>query len=179
MKIDGTEAIIDSIDVISEPTIVYNVKVVENNHNFFANDLLVHNRCFIAGTKITLSNGEYKNIEYIKVGDEVLTYNEQLKVTEIGVVGDFKSHNVNSVIDVTFDNANLTTTTSEHPFFVKNKGWVEAKNLIIGDVCINDDNGESTIVSVKHYEKECKVYNLLSVSNNHNFFANKILVHNK
>jgi hypothetical protein len=179
MKIDGTEATIDSIDVISEPTIVYNVKVVENNHNFFANDLLVHNRCFIAGTKITLPNGEYKNIEEVKVGDEVLTYNEQLKVTEIGVVGDLKSHNVNSIIDVIFDNVDLITTTSEHPFFVKNKGWVEGKNLVKGDTCINDDNGESVIVDVIHYEKECIVYNLLSVSDNHNFFANKILVHNK
>jgi intein/homing endonuclease len=90
-----------------------------------------------------------------------------------------KCHNVSSVIDLTFTNDNVITTTFEHPFFVKSKGWVEAKNLIIGDVCITDNNGESTIVDVKHYEKECEVYNLLSVSNNHNFFANKILVHNK
>jgi intein/homing endonuclease len=179
MKVDGTEVVIESIDIISEPTFVYNVKLVENNHNFFANDLLVHNRCFIGGTKITLPDGEYKSIEDVKIGDKVLTYNENLKTTEIGIVGDLKCHNVSSVIDLTFTNDNVITTTFEHPFFVKSKGWVEAKNLIIGDVCITDNNGESTIVDVKHYEKECEVYNLLSVSNNHNFFANKILVHNK
>jgi hypothetical protein len=178
-KKDGTEAVINSIEILSEPTIVYNVKTVENTHNFFANDLLVHNRCFIAGTKITLPNGEYKNIEDVKVGETVLTYNEKMQITEVGVVGDLKAHIVDSVIDLTFDNVNLITTTSEHPFFVKNKGWVEAKNLKKGDVCLKDDSTDSILTDTNQYKNECKVYNLLSVSNNHNFFANKILVHNK
>jgi intein/homing endonuclease len=144
-KKDGMEAVINSIEILSEPTIVYNVKTVENTHNFFANDLLVHNRCFIAGTKITLPNGEYKNIEDVKVGETVLTYNEKMQITEVGVVGDLKAHIVDSVIDLTFDNVNLITTTSEHPFFVKNKGWVEAKNLKKGDVCLKDDSTDGLL----------------------------------
>lgn len=179
LKEDGTESLIKSIDIISEAVIVYNVKVVENNHNFFANNRLVHNRCFVAGTKITLLDGEYKNIEDVVVGEKVLTYNELTGETELGIVGDLKIHNVEDVIDLVFDDTTLLTTTPEHPFFVKEKGWVEAKNLQEGDVCIKDDKTDITIISVKEDVGLHTVYNLLSVSENHNFFANKILVHNK
>lgn len=179
LKKDATESVINSIEILTEPTIVYNVKTVENTHNFFANNLLVHNRCFIAGTKITLPNGEYKNIEDVMIGETVVTYNEETQLTEVGVVGDLKTHIVDNVIDLIFDNINLITTTSEHPFFVKNKGWVEAKNLKKDDVCLKDDNTDSVITGINTHKTECRVYNLLSVSNNHNFFANKILVHNK
>ena len=59
------------------------------------------------------------------------------------------------------------------------KGYVEAKNLSINDTCIKDDMVEIMIKEIKNHEKETVVYNLLSVTENHNFFANKILVHNK
>ena len=179
LKEDDTESLIKSIDIISEVVIVYNVKVVENNHNFFANNLLVHNRCFVAGTKITLPDGEYKNIEDVVVGEKVLTYNESTGETELGIVGDLKIHNVEDVIDLVFNDTTSITTTPEHPFFVKEKGWVEAKNLQEGDVCVKDDKTDITIISVKEDVSSHTVYNLLSVSENHNFFANKILVHNK
>lgn len=173
-----------SLEKTNEETLVYHILNVNSTNNYFAEDILVHNyslvfNCFTAGTKITLSNGDYKNIEDVLIGEEVLTFNEKTKLNEIGIVGDLKVHNVDNVIDLIFDDINIITTTNEHPFFVKNKGWVKAKNLSKNDVCLTDDNSDSTLTSVKKYEKECKVYNLLNVSNNHNFFANKILVHNK
>lgn len=179
LKDDNTESSIKSIEIILKPVIVYNVKVVENNHNFFANNRLVHNRCFVAGTKITLSDGEYKNIEDVVVGEKVLTYNESSGETELGFVGDLKVHNIENVIDLVFDDTTLVTTTPEHPFFINEKGWVVAKNIKVGDVCMKDDKTYVTIVSIKEYSDSHTVYNLLCVSENHNFFANKILVHNK
>lgn len=179
LKEDGTESLIKSVEIISEESTVFNVKVVENNHNFFANNRLVHNRCFVAGTKITLSDGEYKNIEDVVVGEKVLTYNESNRETETGIVGDLKVHNIENVIDLVFDDSTLVTTTPEHPFFVKEKGYIIAKNIKVGDICIKDDKTFVTVVSVKEYSDIHTVYNLLSVSENHNFFANKILVHNK
>ena len=56
---------------------------------------------------------------------------------------------------------------------------IVAKNIKVGDVCMKDDKTYVTIVSIKEYSDSHTVYNLLSVSENHNFFANKILVHNK
>ena len=136
-------------------------------------------QCFVAGTEITLSNGDIKNIEDVVVGEEVLTYNEESGVNENGVVGDLKQHEVHSVIRLTLDNENIIITTQEHPFFVEGKAWVKAGELQPLDVCKKVDGSESLISTVEVLEETHTVYNLLSVSENHNFYANGILVHNK
>jgi len=135
-------------------------------------------QCFIAGTDILLSNGDSKNIEDIQIGEEVLTYNEDTSKLEVGVVGDLKKHEVNNVIRLTLDNKNIITTTAEHPFFVEGK-WVLAGNLQPLDICIKSDGSESIVSTVEVLSESHTVYNLVSVSHNHNFFANGILVHNK
>ena len=122
---------------------VYNLKNVQDNHNFYANDLLVHNRlnptCFLAGTEISLSNGDIKNIEDVIVGDVVESYiesihkNETIGRYESGIVTDIDHrHNVgshadacNSLGDTTgvysLNNGELMFTP-EHPFLTK-RGW--------------------------------------------------------
>ena len=179
VKLYESEDKVVKINIIEEPTNVYNLSEIETFHNYFANNVLVHNRCFVAGTKITLSDGTYKNIEEISVGELVLTFNEKLNTTQIGTVGDVKSHTVNQLIEILFEGNISITTTSEHPFYVKNIGYVEAKNLYVDCICIKDDMSELKIKEIIHHEKECNVYNLLSVTENHNFFANGILTHNK
>jgi len=161
---------------------VYHILDVKDNHTYYAGDVLVHNykySCFIAGTEITLANGDVKNIEDVAVGEQVLTYNEDTKETEAGVVGDLKKHEVDYVIRLTLDNENVIVTTAEHPFYVVDGGWVKAGKLQPLDVCLKEDGKESLISSVEVLEEKHEVFNLLSVSENHNFFANGILVHNK
>ena len=51
--------------------------------------------------------------------------------------------------------------------------------LEFGDECLKSDGSDSFISTVETLEEKHTVYNLLSVSENHNFFANGILVHNK
>lgn len=176
---DGSSLEITFINETYGKVTVYNLHDVKDNHNFFANKMLVHNRCFVAGTEITLYNGDVKNIEDVVVGEEVLTYNEEGGVNENGVVGDLKQHEVHSVIRLTLDNENIIITTQEHPFFVEGKGWVKAGELQPLDVCKKVDGSESLISTVEVLEETHMVYNLLSVSENHNFYANGILVHNK
>ena len=62
---------------------------------------------------------------------------------------------------------------------VNDKGWVKAGELQSLDVCKKVDGSESLISTVEVLDETHIVYNLLSVSENHNFFANEILVHNK
>jgi hypothetical protein len=178
-KLDGSKVSLLSIEIFEGEHFVYNLHNVEPSHTFYTNEILVHNKCFVAGTEITLSNGDVKNIEDVVVGEEVLTYNEESGVNENGVVGDLKQHEVHSVIRLTLDNENIIITTHEHPFFVEDKGWVKAGELQPLDVCKKVDGSESLISTVEVLEETHMVYNLLSVSENHNFYANGILVHNK
>jgi intein/homing endonuclease len=179
LKLSNTTSKILDIEVHQGEFVVYNLQDIEKNHNFFANDVLVHNRCFVAGTEITLANGDVKNIEDVVVGEQVLTYNQENGKTELGIVGELKSHEVNSVVRLTLDKENIIITTFEHPFFVEGREWVKAGELQPLDVCKKVDGSESVISNVEIIEETHTVYNLLSVSENHNFFANGILVHNK
>jgi len=182
---DGSEVLItDRNDLVGDFE-VYHIIDVKNNHTYFANGFLVHNSkfsvpsCFIAGTEITLSNGDVKNIEDVVVGEEVLTYNEESNETEVGIVGNLKESEVNSIVRITLDNEIVIHTTHEHPFYVNGKGWVKAGELEVLDTCKKVNGEESIISTVDVLEETHIVYNLLSVSENHNFFANGILVHNK
>jgi len=181
---DSNEVVVTDRTEIVESVEVYHILDVKDNHTYFANNLLVHNfkygtGCFIAGTKVSLPSGDVKNIEDVLVGEEVLTYNEESGEQEVGKVGDLKTHEVTQIIRLTLDNENIIITTKEHPFFVEGKGWVKAGELESLDVCKKVDGSESLISTVEVLEETHTVYNLLSVSENHNFYANGILVHNK
>ena len=134
--------------------------------------------CFIAGTIISLSNGDYKFIEEIVIGDEVITYNEKTKLNEAGTVGKLSAHEVLSVIKLTLADNTTVTTTAEHPFFIQGK-WVIASELEVGNITKKLDGSDSAITRIDIVKEQHTVYNLLDVSNNHNFYANEILVHNK
>ena len=45
-----------------------------------------HGECFLPGTKILLADGQQKNIEDLKNGEEVLTYNEATHRLEAGKI---------------------------------------------------------------------------------------------
>jgi len=176
---DLSTSTIEKIEVIvnSELTKTY-IITVENNHNFYANKVLVHNKCFVAGTDITLEDGTLKPIEEIKIGDKVLTFNEVMLINESGTVGDLKKHIVNETVIINCLCNKETRCTKEHPFFIIDKGWVNASDVKAGDF-VKTIDGKCEILSVEFKQEDIEVYNLLDVSDNHNFYANSILVHNK
>ena len=153
--------------------------------------------CFVSGTKILMSDGSSKNIEDIKIGDKVKTYNTEKNVIEIGEVNETVSPMHDELITIIFNNKVENTNTLDHPYYVKNKGWcsynpdltmsnygLQVKNIEVGDVVyfMNSKNGiieniKITNINVIHSMQ--KTFNLQKVSKNHNFFANGVLVHNK
>lgn len=143
---------------------------------------IIHN-CFVAGTQIRINDDEVKNIEDIAKGDTVLSFNLEENINEEAIVGDVKKSKSTEGVIVTFKDGSKITTTFEHPFYVEGQEWVIAGKLIDGDVCWKF-NGTSQldkhlVNSIELIEKEITVYNLLSVGDNHNFFAEDVLVHNK
>lgn len=59
--------------------IIYNFRL-DGNHTYIADGLVVHNKCFIAGTHVLLADGTSKDIAEVKLGDVLLghsgTHNE-------------------------------------------------------------------------------------------------------
>ena len=152
-------------------------------------------KCFIAGTKITMSDGDLKNIEDVEKGDVVKTYNLETKKIEDNLVLEMESPNHSDLVEVGFEKNIENTNTFDHPYYVKGKGWssykpdetlikygLKASQLEVGDLCYlykDDSLIEIKIISLKENVRLEKTYNLSSVANNNNFFANGILVHNK
>ncbi|MDD5980132.1 MAG: polymorphic toxin-type HINT domain-containing protein [bacterium] len=140
--------------------------------------------CFLSGTKIHTKNG-LKNIEDIKVGDYVLSYNKETKQTEYNRVYDTYIHTKNNeeLFELTI-NGKVLKVTAAHRFYVKEKGttefiWKEAKELKVGDILLDSNNKEQKITNINYYLHFGTVYNF-AVENNHNYYVteNGYLVHN-
>ena len=136
--------------------------------------------CFVAGTAISTPKGE-RPIEEIKIGDEVYASNP-----ESGQIGIKKVVNVfqkqTNVLRHIITETEEIITTEEHPFWVENKGWSEAENLMPGDL-LRLQNGETTRVIEtfdEHLSTLITVYNF-EVEDWHTYFigSEKVLVHNK
>jgi len=164
---------------------------------------ILHNiTCFAAGTQISLSNGDAKNIEDIVVGDEVFGWNGNSIESSVVTAIDHR-HTVGGHGDACKtlgDEPSLYTIndtgiefTPEHPFLTKD-GWKslvpnpndepyksiqESKVLSVGDSILRNLNWEEIeTIGVVRSDSEERVYNI-TVEKLHSYIANGIVVHNK
>ena len=152
--------------------------------------------CFVAGTKILLKDGTSKNIEDIKVGDEISSVNMntmEVEADQVLVVPE-KDEKYNKIY-TEYDNGYVNIASAHHPFFVKGKGWsvydvelakkdltFEVKQIELGDTVYYYDNGvlkETKIIKIEDQKEDALMYNIKYVKKNNTFFANGILVHNR
>ncbi len=64
----------------------------------------------------------------------------------------------------------VLNVTSEHPFFVEGKGWLEVRRLEKGDRIVSDRGGAAIVVDISRDEKPTLVYNF-EVAEDHNYFV--------
>jgi hypothetical protein len=136
--------------------------------------------CFVAGTLITMASGEQTAIEKIKIGDYILSWNEKTKEIEKKIVKQTFEKQTEKLLEIKLANGKTIRATPEHRFSVNDK-WVQLQELKINDeLSILKTNKQSTekvkIVSTREVAGET-VYNF-EVEDNHNYFAEGILVHN-
>jgi intein/homing endonuclease len=119
---------IKSITKNTNTSIVYNLSQIRNNHNFFANDVLVHNRgiivfiavfsCFTYDTPVKMWDATTKKIGDIVLGDCVLSYRNGEYVK--GVVTDKLTHPTNDIVEVVKCKGMIADRL--HPFY-NNGEW--------------------------------------------------------
>lgn len=73
------------------------------------------------------------------------------------------------------------TTTTNHPFYVEEKGWVAAGDLEFGDTLVTADGDEVEVteIELERLDEPILVYNL-EVEEYHTYFVgnSRVLVHN-
>lgn len=165
--------------------VIYNLINVTPNHNYFVGDasFLVHNKggCFVYGTPISTKDGTVP-IQELSVGDKIISYNESTLTTEESIISDIDSFNVKGYYEVETETHSVGVTL-EHPFYIVNAdGEMYIKTvgeLKIGDTVHLQNGTFELITDVTYHDEVVRVYNLINVAPNHNYFANRILVHNK
>ena len=199
---------ITNIEPQSELKTVYNLDVVLDNHNFFANRILVHNReelcidpcCFVEGTEVTLANGDVKEIQNLVVGDEVSTYNEVTKEVEAKKVLKTTIAFRDDLVEYYLDNGAVLKCTQEHPHYYecKNTGEEglaaydnskteefhnigrEIHNIEEGDFLFDIEGNKVKIIKIVPIDLNEKVITyIMKIEDNHNFYANGLRSHNK
>ena len=150
-----------------------------NNGKLIKETIVTEKFCFVAGTKVLTENG-YKNIEDIKIGDKVYSYNLNNNELELKEV-------INTIISYTMDTYKVTLDgkivemSPKHQVYIIDKGWVRAYDLKAGDKMLKSDNTIIEIENVEYkvYDEVIPTYNL-TVEGNNNFYVSEIqvLVHN-
>ena len=136
-------------------------------------------KCFVAGTMILTAAGLVA-IENIKAGNKVISTNpETFEVVEKTVLETYVRETT-ELVHLTI-NGELIKTTHDHPFYVKDVGFVSAGELYIGDKLL-DSNGNTLLVEdreVENLDEPVKVYNF-QVEGFHTYHVgeNTALVHN-
>ena len=135
--------------------------------------------CFVAGTMILTASGLVA-IENIKAGDKVIsTYPETMETSPKTVLETY-IREVTTLVHLTVNGEEIVTTV-DHPFYVKNQGFIKAGELIVGDELL-DVNGNVLLVenfAVELTDEPTTVYNF-QVEDFHTYYVGKngILVHN-
>jgi RHS repeat-associated protein len=135
--------------------------------------------CFVAGTLVLTASGR-KAIETIQVGDRVWAKDTATGKQAVKEVRNVYRHQVNALVYLTVEGEEITTTPN-HPFYVKGKGWVEAGNLTKQDRLEDSENRTLEIDSIRieKQEKPVTVYNF-EVAGFHSYYVGEeaVLVHN-
>jgi uncharacterized membrane protein YgcG len=133
--------------------------------------------CFAGNTTILTPTG-YRYIKDLNRSDHIIGFNTFAHQNEEETIGDIQVINspdyylINSTIKV----------TGTHPFYVQqgNKlNLVEVHKLRLNDKLLGQNDTQIAIDKIEHINAPLKVYNLLSITPDHNFYAGGILVHNK
>jgi len=135
--------------------------------------------CFVAGTMILTAAGLVA-IENIRRGDKVISTNlDSFEVAEKSVLETY-IREVTELIHLTI-NAELITTTIDHPFYVKNTGFVSAGELRVGSEVINSQGEVLTVEDIRYeaVQTPVTVYNF-QVEDFHTYHVGLagVLVHN-
>ena len=119
-------------------------------------------------------------IETIKSGDKVISTDPETMETSPKTVLETYIREVTTLVHLTVNGEEIVTTV-DHPFYVKNQGFIKAGELIVGDELL-DVNGNVLLVEnfdVELTDDSVKVYNF-QVEDYHTYHVSGlgVLVHN-
>lgn len=95
--------------------------------------------CVNGSSLINMSDGSLKKLSEIQIGDEVISWNEQISKFEPEQVSAIYDNGYRECLELQFENGQLLICTPDHEILTKNRGWVEAQDLTEEDDILDYD----------------------------------------
>ena len=141
--------------------------------------------CFIKGSQVRISlDGVTKNIEDLKVGEQIVIYNEDEKRFELSTVSDTpRNNNVTDKATIVLENGITIEMNAYHPLLTT-KGYHsltehEGLPLLTDKDILVTINGEIKIKQiVRETIEPITMYNLSVNGEHHNYVVNSVVAHN-
>lgn len=141
--------------------------------------------CFIRGTRVHTPDGP-RPIEDLKVGDEVWSWNTSTQQqVRREIIRLYRGESV-SLFRIQAGEFVVKGVTGEHPFWnPAKKCWVKSKDLSVGDAVLawpGEDKAQTqhiTQIDLYNTAENQTVYTLGVDGEEHNYFAEGLLAHNK
>ena len=131
--------------------------------------------CVLAGTKIAMADGSYKNVEDVEKGDLVISYDEETGQNVVdAVLEKLESPRVTYLV------INNELELADYHVLLVNGEWIEAGDAKVGDI-LRGINGEDIVINsieVVEVENPVKAYDL-RIEKTNNYYADGLLVHNE
>ena len=85
--------------------------------------------CFYPGSRVKMADGMYAPIETIEIGDKIIDAFGDIKT----VVNTLEYDIDEDTIELEFEDGRKIRCTLDHEILTKNRGWVQAKDLVEED----------------------------------------------
>lgn len=153
--------------------------VIVRSLQLFIQVMSLPQTCFTGETLVATEDGQ-KRIDEIEVGDKVWAYDIYTGETELKEVLTVYVHEVDEILYLHTTAGDIDTTTN-HPFYVVDKGWIAAGDLVDGDEILTLDGSVAVITGseIEKLDEKILVYNL-EVADFNTYFVGDyaVLVHN-
>ena len=152
------------------------------SHSSFIQDrapITMSNLCLAGDTIVETDKGP-SLLKDIKRGDKVKTFNINTGAVEFKPVTKWLRTSPSAdVMKIThIPSGKFIECTADHQIWTHNRGYVEARNLCETDILeVDNEYTHTPSIKIEYTNKRIPVYDI-SVKDNHNFYANDILVHN-
>ena len=168
---------IESIGLSTNPTVEYGIVTINEDtkettinkrYSFDPNEYGLESTCFLAGTKVVMADGSYKNIEDIVVDDMVKCYDQTKCLIVDSKVTHVFHHHPEEMGEYYLVINDQLKVTPNHLIYSDGE-WIEASDLKIGDSLFYPSN-DYPVESMNKVFDKVETFNI-EVEGLHNYFV--------
>jgi parallel beta-helix repeat protein len=132
--------------------------------------------CFTADTPVLMANLTVKSIQDIQIGDALYLHNGGSDF--VRAVHHRKSDHMREIWYENTDGTKRRLETTDHHLFWCDNDWKAARKLVVGDLLVDRDENQWTVIRNERYNLDIDVYNI-DLEAYRSYFANGVLVHER